>query len=558
MRWLARIATCLFLTCPGAGPRLEADQPAASRDKNASADTFVVWTIDGAQLTGKVEAVSEDRLRLGGETPQEIPLDEIERAVCGPPPATSVEWLGQDQHDFVRVGGAKEPNGIQDVHLRLRNLPLDRTLQQVQIVVRYAEGTTHKFRAWRMDTTRTTHWKIAVVAQTRTTPGIAQLYLEPDSVDAFGQKFDLTLTYDDGSQAKLSVLGATHTDDQLAVREQRTEPAAGEAALPLAQLHLSDRSSLRVRLREVTADSVLVSTAWGDQLQVPIVRALGLQLLPGPSAEGLDRFRSALSAPGPQDQALLTTRDNKITPIRGTLEALGTAELQWQYEGESRKVKLDRLVGVVFARHPGETAPAGLQQTFHFRNGDRLRARWKSLDGERCGVELSWGNSVSLPLAELHAIDFHGGRLTYLSDLEPAAVEEVPYFGRVMQMRRDTTFTGAPLKLAETEYRKGLAMHSRCAVTYALDGQYDLFRAVLGFDPSGREMGDVECRVLLDGKRLFERAPYRGGDPPVPVEISVRDGEQLTLEVDFGAFEDIGDRLLWADAKLIRASDPQP
>ena len=539
-------------------PSQAADGATASKSQLAP-DALQIWTIDGARHVGRATALLEGKLRLDGQSRQEFALHDIQRATCGPPPATSVEWLGQDQHDYVRVGGSKEPNGVQDIHLRLNHLPADRALEQVLIVVRYPANTKHRFRAWRLDTTRTTHWRIAVERRLRVSPEIADLYFEPDSVDAFGHEFDITLTFDDGQETKLRVSGASHTDDTLKLdASQRPEPDHGLRDLPLVKLHFTGDSILRAHLREITDEQIEVVTETGDTVEVPFVQARGLTLIPGHSAEGDQQFRAALAQPGPRDQLILLTRKNRITRIDGVLEGLNAGELSWKYEGETRQVKLDRLVGVVFARHPNRAPPQGLYQTFHFRNGDQLQARWKTIQGNHWELELPWGHSIKIRAPDVHEIDFHGGRLTYLSDLEPAHLEEVPYFGRVMHLRRDTTFTGEPLVLGGTAYRKGLAVHSRCVVTYALDGQYADFRAVLGFDPSGEGRGDVACRVLVDGKPLFERTRFRGTEPPVPVHVSVAGGEQLTLECDFGEREDIGDRVLWADARLLRVETTVP
>ena len=45
---------------------------------------------------------------------------------------------------------------------------------------------------------------------------------------------------------------------------------------------------------------------------------------------------------------------------------------------------------------------------------------------------------------------------------------------------------------------------------------------------------------------------FRSGEKPVPVEVPVKGAKQLRLEVDFGEDEDVGDRVIWANARLYR------
>jgi len=142
--------------------------------------------------------------------------------------------------------------------------------------------------------------------------------------------------------------------------------------------------------------------------------------------------------------------------------------------------------------------------------------------------------------------------MAYLSDLEPSKVEETPYFGRKSPYRRDVALDGSPLKLDDQPIEKGLAVHSRTALTYDLDRRYATFEALVGFDASAGKKGRVDCRVFADGKELYANPDLRAGTPPVRLSLPVSGAEQLRLVVDFGPDEDTGDRVIWANARLYR------
>jgi hypothetical protein len=142
--------------------------------------------------------------------------------------------------------------------------------------------------------------------------------------------------------------------------------------------------------------------------------------------------------------------------------------------------------------------------------------------------------------------------MTYLSDLEPSQVEETPYFGRKVTYRKNLSLTGEPLKIDGQSIEKGLAVHSRSALTYDLDRRYATFEALVGFDESAKKKGRVDCRVLLDGKEIYANPDLRADAPPVRLSLPVAGAEQLKLVIDFGPDEDTGDRVIWGNARLYR------
>ena len=136
--------------------------------------------------------------------------------------------------------------------------------------------------------------------------------------------------------------------------------------------------------------------------------------------------------------------------------------------------------------------------------------------------------------------------------MEPAAIEQTPYFGRLWSYRRDQSLDGGNLKMKGKVYSKGLAVHSRCVLSYPLDGQFTTFKATVGFDDAAGSRGNVACRILADGKELFSKADLRAGQDPQLLELPVHSVKLLSLEVDFGENEDVGDRVIWAEARLFR------
>ena len=90
-------------------------------------------------------------------------------------------------------------------------------------------------------------------------------------------------------------------------------------------------------------------------------------------------------------------------------------------------------------------------------------------------------------------------------------------------------------------------------LTYDIAGVYEEFKTKVGFQQPEGKLGQAIVRVSGDGKVLYENLEARGDAKPVEVSVKVAGVQRLTLEVDFGKNEDTGDRVVWANARLLRA-----
>ena len=104
---------------------------------------------------------------------------------------------------------------------------------------------------------------------------------------------------------------------------------------------------------------------------------------------------------------------------------------------------------------------------------------------------------------------------------------------------------------------KGIAVHSRCVLEYDINAAYQRFQCKVGFEQPMGKRGRAVIRVLGDGKVLFENLDARGDQSPAEISIDVSNIQRLTLEVDFGKQPDVGGRVVWANARLLRPGIPE-
>jgi hypothetical protein len=504
-----------------------------------------------------------------------IPLDEVESIVFERASALAVRFVGQPNVDTTGPGGDKakdakdakdakqgagddlsapppgtapivkmpkvepKPSGIRDIHLAVSGLR-DAAIQQMMI-----QCPTDKGQAmWQLDTTGTPAWPVSLRRAGKET--WADLFLEPPEGDCHNKQFMINLIYADGQNANIQAQATGHTDPKL-----KFDPAAPTASLD-ARVYLAEDEQLFGKLEAMSADSLTLTTTWGERIDVPLARVLGVYMGMADHKETPESFAKRLKARGGEDLLLARAKDGEVVAIGGVVEGAKENRLTFAYRGKGRALALKQVEGLVLAARPAPEPPTEVRPTFTLSGGLVLSGRWVKIEGDKWEVHAPWGQTMKLPAAEIRGVRLRGGRMSYLSDLKPSKVEETPYFGRRSPYRRDVALDGSPLKLDDQPIEKGLAVHSRTALTYDLDRRYATFEALVGFDASGNKKGRVDCRVFADGKELYANRDLRADAPPVRLSLPVSGAEQLRLVVDFGADEDTGDRVIWANARVYR------
>jgi hypothetical protein len=222
------------------------------------------------------------------------------------------------------------------------------------------------------------------------------------------------------------------------------------------------------------------------------------------------------------------------------------------WEGKERTIPTGRLHGILLANPPVE-AGEGTRLQVRTVRGERIEGRLVPAEEPGVRIRTAAGPVLAVPAARIERIEVVGGSVVHLSDLEPAEVEETPWLGsRTWPHRRDLCVAGTPLRVRGTTYSRGLGTHSRCRLVYDLAGGFRRFRAVLALDDTAPARAAAIVRVLVDGEPGTDERTLRAGEPPIPVDVDVEGARRLTLVVDFGEFGDIGDRVDWCDARLVR------
>lgn len=506
-----------------------------------------VFTIEGERIAGRPTAIEDGQLVLPTEPARRISLQDLDRLELVGTTTLEAQWVGQDNHDSVQASGTPGPDTVQDIHVRLSGLAYGAAVRQVVVA---CHNPVHR-GVWRFDTSRTPNWKVDLVQVEGT--DVADIYFQPDTIDSFEQDYTITVSYLDGRTGRVKVHATTHTSDQAKVVAADATAASTESAAAQVMVHGLDGLLVRGKLLAIQEDALLVEATWTAEVRIPLDQVLGIAFLSHSSADAKERFQKALAAPAAEDTAIVAGRDQALSQILGTVEGLNEGKLKFNFDGETRSMNQARVAGLVFAARSEPPAKRNQPyQVFQLATGDRLLGTWTGLSDGKVSLTSLWGSPIEVPESAVAQIVFRNGKVVYLSDLEPSSVEEAGYFGRTMPYKRDQALTGGPLKIKGNSFRKGLAVHSRSVLKYTLDGPYVSLKAVLGFDESASGRGRVICRILGDGKELLSEPDLRGTTEAKTIEIPLANVKELTLVVDFGEAEDVGDRVIWGDARLYR------
>ena len=243
--------------------------------------------------------------------------------------------------------------------------------------------------------------------------------------------------------------------------------------------------------------------------------------------------------------------------IEGEIKEITPDRVVAQVVGQPVPLKMDQVQALLFARKEPPAPPGdGLLVRLMLGTGERLSGRWMGFsqkNGHRTlSLRMAWGDELPVPFRYISRIEVTNGKLIYLSDLRPTEVKESTLLARSSPVQRDRSVSGLPLRLRGRSYPRGLGVHSRSELTYALDGGYQKLSAVVGVDDAVGGAGSVRFRVYGDGKVLYESPVLRGNDAAVPIDIDIHGALLLRLEVDYADQGDLGDHADWADARLIR------
>jgi hypothetical protein len=342
--------------------------------------------------------------------------------------------------------------------------------------------------------------------------------------------------------------------DRVASLAARQRPAPGAAA---AWIELTDGSLVAARQYTAHQSQARIVLADGTELELPTreVAAVCLQTAPAAPAGQWARIAGLKF----QTDLLVTGGGDNLDYHKGTIQDVTEQQVRFELDGQVLGVKRSKVYGLVYY-HAADGGPPEAPIVILDAAGSRWSARSVSLAGV-----LEWtapgGRTLRRSLEQIVQIDLSRGKIVYLSDLRPDSAVYTPLFGLEKELparlelnrpRQDQNLLAKPLRIAGTEFRKGLALHSRTEMAYTLPDGFRRFEALAGIDDDVRPRGRVRLVIRGDDKVLLE-ATLDGTDKAAqPIGLDIAGCRRLLILADFGGDLDLAGHLDLGNARLIK------
>lgn len=239
--------------------------------------------------------------------------------------------------------------------------------------------------------------------------------------------------------------------------------------------------------------------------------------------------------------------------LSGTLEQIEADRLRMEVGKTVRTAKLETVASVALSTELVKLPrQAGLAAEVTLSDDSRVSLVDATLEGGKLAGRTHWGAPLRVGLDRVVAIRFQGGRVEYLSDLDPTSYKGGKYLDLDWPYRRDRSASDKLIAIGGKRYARGIGMHSPARLTYELAGRYHRFQAMVGLDDSVGGAGSVVCRVRVDGREKFASGVLRGWGAAATVDLDITGAKTLTLVVEMADRGYVMDHVDWAEARLVK------
>lgn len=320
----------------------------------------------------------------------------------------------------------------------------------------------------------------------------------------------------------------------------------------VAQLVLADGGLLVADIVGLQDDLLRLDVPLAGAASIPVESVAGILFHPPGDPLRRDQLADRLAArDGDSDLLILENGDE----LSGTVTGLAETSLQFSLGAAPIKITLERVVALRFNPKLVERPRVRPGRVWvGLSDGTRLLADTLEWTGAEATVSLASGQDLHVSGAEIVAVQPLGNRTVYLSDLKPAGYVHIPFLSLSWPYTADRNVLGGRLRSGGRLYAKGIGMHSASRLTYRIDRKARRFAAEIALDDAAgqeqRSRGSVVFRVFVDKEERFASPVIRGGEPPVPVSVELKQGSTLSLLVDFGDRGDELDHANWLNARF--------
>ncbi len=215
------------------------------------------------------------------------------------------------------------------------------------------------------------------------------------------------------------------------------------------------------------------------------------------------------------------------------------------------RIKLDRtkihLLG--FARK--QISPISKSNVrLRTRFNDSIIGRLVIADSQTTQLDHITGR-MTFKTSDLLSIETLSENVKSLVDLDPLEVKHTAYMDYIKKSQINKNLFGGSLTLSGIRFDQGIAMHSKCSMSFMLNGAYKRLVTNIGLDTSITDQGNAEF-VIIGNDRELKRIPVTGKDKTKILHVDVSGVKKLIFLLDYGKNGSSGDHAVWGNPRLVK------
>jgi hypothetical protein len=226
--------------------------------------------------------------------------------------------------------------------------------------------------------------------------------------------------------------------------------------------------------------------------------------------------------------------------------------------GKETDLRTGQVFGMILNQKP-KAAPPALCKVID-SDGNELIAQAVVRLPKGYTVTLVTGVKIDLADNQVSKFDFAAGSVKYLSDLDPAAVDESGTDPEHYQ--RDKNLDKQPIRIIADPasgkspdlFVKGLTIKAKTVLTYELKGAYKTFRAIAGVDADPTNTSESQVKITIDdGMAVLWSGVIKKGEKAKDLNLSVQNVDKLKITVESdGTVTDLGNQVSLANARVLK------
>lgn len=184
-------------------------------------------------------------------------------------------------------------------------------------------------------------------------------------------------------------------------------------------------------------------------------------------------------------------------------------------------------------------------------NGERIDGALVALSDGKLILDTPFGKQLRIPQALLLSIYRIPAPGVVSNPLLAADIKTLPFFDHRRDYYWHVMPDGTPLRVDGMDFAFGLCVPSRTRIDLPLSGDERLFSAFVGLHDVWGRFGNVDVKVAVDGKDVWEKNGLTAGGSE-RFNLPLADAGLLSIVIDYGGFADFGDWVVIGEPHLGR------